>query len=60
MQELQLHLHGAYKGNCKMPGETLTASQRYISLLFYKLAYDGKIIIHSTTYMLSESLFYIQ
>ena len=50
MEELQHHLHGAHKGDWTKPGETFTAGQRNISLLFYKGACDRESIIHSTIY----------
>ena len=49
MEEVQLHLHGAYKADCKNPGETFTASQRNIMRLFFKRACDRESTIHSTT-----------
>ena len=49
LEKLHLYLDGAHEGGCKKPGETFTAVQRNISLLFRKQAYDGESIEHTTT-----------
>ena len=49
MQESQLNIGGAHKGDCKKAGETFTTGLRKMMLLFYKWACGRESIIDSTT-----------